>query len=261
MGAWLRHLAREIDTSLLAAEGVAQLGSNPEFQALKVDFLMLRDLAEYHAAKIRAALSLTRHELSGNPDPLSAAHAFALTARERWRALGERGAAAYHPTLEFGAGNGAARRGNWQDRWVELEKDVKRLEEMLHQAGVAPSTEPADLPAPEGFAHPAFACDLPATCAPGQDLRIRLTAGGFGHFRQPLVHYRHANQLEGPFKQAPMEPSGDGYAGCIPGDYITCEWDLLVYFSDLAPGRNPVLLPGIFHPEHLLPYFIVEVVG
>ena len=199
------------------------------------------------------------HELSGNPDPLRAAHAFALAARERWRTLAERGAAAYHPNLEFGAGNGAARRGNWQDRLVELEKDVELLEEMLRQTGVAPSDEPADLPAPEEFVHPAFACDLPATCAPAQDLRTRLTAGGFGHFHQLFIHYRHANQLEGPFQLAHMEPSGDGYTGHIPRDYITSEWDLLVYFSDLEPGRNPLLLPGIFHPEHLLPYFIVEV--
>ena len=142
---------------------------------------------------------------------------------------------------------------------MELEKDVELLEEMLRQTGVAPSDEPADLPAPEEFVHPAFACDLPATCAPAQDLRTRLTAGGFGHFHQLFIHYRHANQLEGPFQLAHMEPSGDGYTGHIPRDYITSEWDLLVYFSDLEPGRNPLLLPGIFHPEHLLPYFIVEV--
>jgi hypothetical protein len=142
-----------------------------------------------------------------------------------------------------------------------VEKDVERLEKMLRQAGVAPAPAPADLPAPEDFAHPAFACDLPASCAPGKELPVHLTPGGFGHLRQPRLHYWHANQLEGPFQLAAMEPSGEGCEGRIPADYIAPEWDLLVYFSDLTPGGNPVLLPGIFHPEHPLPYFIVEVTG
>lgn len=128
---------------------------------------------------------------------------------------------------------------------MEVEKDVEKLENMLMQAGIDPADVPTASPPSEGFCHPSFACDLPATCPPGEELPVVLGADAFEPCDRFLLHYRHANQLEGEFEQAPMVKTGNGFEGCIPGDYVTPEWDLLVYFSAFDRAGQTILVSSI----------------
>ncbi len=73
------------------------------------------------------------------------------------------------------------------------------------------------------------------------------------------MHYRRLNQLDGAFRGTDMTPCPDGYAATIPADAITDEWDMLVYFSANDDRGDPMLHPGIDHPTHDAPYFLIKV--
>jgi hypothetical protein len=93
----------------------------------------------------------------------------------------------------------------------------------------------------------------------GADLTIALRVAPAERVSRLCLHYRHTDQTEGTFRQVAMAAGAEGFEGVIPSAYISAEWDLLVYFSAVGSDGEPVLYPGIYHPQHPLPYFIVEV--
>jgi hypothetical protein len=56
-----------------------------------------------------------------------------------------------------------------------------------------------------------------------------------------------------------MERTGDGYRATVPGEYVTTEWDLLVYVTAVDEAGNGVVAPGLFHPNEPAPYRDVRV--
>jgi hypothetical protein len=102
--------------------------------------------------------------------------------------------------------------------------------------------------------------DAPASCRAGEPLKIALFAPIQDAFRGCVsLRYRHTNQLEGKFLSAPMELRDGAWRGEIPAGYIVPEWDLLVYFDAVSPSGDGIQYPGVWHPQHMLPYHIVEV--
>ncbi|MEF8901195.1 MAG: hypothetical protein V5A25_08240, partial [Halovenus sp.] len=55
-----------------------------------------------------------------------------------------------------------------------------------------------------------------------------------------------------------MAETDGGYSGTIPAEYVTPEWDLLVYLTATRDGDG-LVHPGLFHPEHAMPYYTVAV--
>lgn len=251
----LNHLANGIDQGLdsLAREST-------EVPVLITDCLMLRDLARCHSAKICAALNLARYASTEDRSRLLACYSSAVSAREAWRSLAERGAANYSPHLDFGAGGSTARRGSWGDRLVELDADLRCLEEQLEIRGGAPKTPSDVAPGEAGdLVPPAFSCTPPACSAPRVDLAITLRVALTCRVSRLCMHYRHTDQTEGAFHRTPLEPGPEGFECVVPAAYVDPEWDLLIYFSALGSDGEPVLYPGICHSQHPLPYFSIEV--
>ena len=83
--------------------------------------------------------------------------------------------------------------------------------------------------------------------------------GAIDRFPEGLkLRYRHTNQLEGAFKRLVMKPIDKGYRGLIPGRYIRKEWDVLLYISGVLSPETVLMYPGLYHPVHPLPYFVVR---
>jgi hypothetical protein len=254
---WLQHLAGEIEAGLAEITEEMRLPDQAEFAGAHSDLLMLQDLALYHAAKIRAAVALADFEASQETESLQTAYRYGLLALSSWRSLARRGQENYSDQLQFNAGNGFGRHGTWADRLPEIEQDVTRLEEMLQQVGALPLMGGTRLAEPDRFYSPAFTWSRPETARPGQDYWVEVRLGPLANLRELKLHYRHTNQLAGPFQEATLLPHSDAFRGCVPGAYVDPAWDLLLYFSGLDPAGQPVIWPGLFHPEHALPYFII----
>ena len=267
---WLRMFSSDIRTALDQTDNLGALKGNREYQATRIDLRMLADLADYHAWKIKAAIALEFFNLTHDSTHLPKAHTSALEALERWRSLASRGEAHFHDHLDFSAGAGYGRTGNWKDRLPELEKDVRKLAELLEEAGggivETGQDSPGEVPevesTPPNVNLPSFEANVPAVWKAGEDLVIDVVLGELTSVRQPLnLYYRHVNQLEGAFKVSPMEKRERGYRGVVPGEYILPEWDLMVYFSGVDQKGQPLLYPGLYHAEHPAPYFTIEVVS
>ncbi|MEF8827441.1 MAG: hypothetical protein V5A49_00295 [Haloarcula sp.] len=93
----------------------------------------------------------------------------------------------------------------------------------------------------------------------GEPLDVEFAPGSLPGLKNVTLHYRHTNQLEGAFETVPMERAGDRYRATVPAEYVTPEWDLLVYVSATDEAGNGIVAPGLFHPSESAPYRDVRV--
>lgn len=251
---WFRSFAAETRDALDASHG------NREYASSRADFLMLADLADYHAWKIEAAVAFTSYEERGSQRDLRRAFTAAREALAHWRALAERGAEQYYDALDFSAGAGYERRGSWADRQHEIEKDVAKLAEMLgdEAESVGPAVAAPPLPPPTI----ALSVSVPDTCVAGRDLVLDARVADVPLSPASMtLHYRRMNQMDGAFRTAPMERTDRGFRGIVPGGEIGATFDLLVYFSAIDRQGQPALYPGVYHPDHAAPYFMITTVS
>ncbi len=267
---WFRSCVSEIRRSLDRTDNYKIASESAEYKATRFDLLMLAELADYHAAKIQAALALSLYQKTNEANLLTVALESMERAKKSWEALSERGRAAYHVPLDFAPASGAGRRGHWSDYLPELEKDVSRLRKLLHEADPPQGQGPGNLFEKELEPHriedmaerylSSFKADLPKTCTTAEDLVITVNVGEAASLTGDLtMHYRHTNQTEGPFKVLTMKKTKGGYRGGIPGEYIVPEWDLLVYFSAVNNTGHGLIFPGLYHPDYPAPYHIIKV--
>jgi hypothetical protein len=176
-------------------------------------------------------------------------------ARGHWSDLAEFGRA-YHKNLVFMVGGGNYRTGTWSDYLPEIDADIEKLTEIAEDASSSASLQ---MVKPQ-IAPPAWRDNLPKICKSGQALPVTLEVCAQDSFRGSIkMRYRHTNQLEGAFLSAELVYSNGVWRGEIPGEYITPEWDLLVYFEAVSYEGDGIIYPGLWHPNHALPYHIVRV--
>jgi len=265
---WLQGFAYDVRRAVGRAESNIGKKPTPEFRALRLDLLMLADLAAYHTEKILAAVALGLSSNSKGADRrrylrMSLEHS--VGARAAWIALSELGSGTYHDPLEFNAGQSTARRGQWRDRIPEFDADVSKLEALLSDfcSGDDPHLSAGALTAVGALAGaeslPRLEVEIPSDWTAGRDLAVVVKTGAIDRFPEGLkLRYRHTNQLEGAFKSLVMKPIDKGYRGVIPGRYIRREWDLLLYISGVISPETVLMHPGLYHPVYPLPYFVVR---
>jgi len=292
---WYEAFAADARAAAADAEDAIEVSTDDptgELAATLLDVRMLADLGEYHALKTRAATALCLHERTDAGDAgdevdagdgvdetaeLAAATAYMSRATEAWRSLAERGEGTYHDDLVFAMGPDAADEGNWADRLVEMEADLAELDRRCEAADLDPGAVDSgetddsavaddsgsvvpDLVATESppFAFPTVDLDVPDAAPAGEPVDVRVRTGEMNGFDSMTLYYRHANQAEGPFRSASMDAVDDGFAATIPADYVSAEWDLLVYVGTRDESGNTVLYPGLYHAEYSEPYRVVE---
>lgn len=263
---WYDHLA---DTVRTASQAVRANGVDlpTELESTLLDVNMLADLAEYHAAKTRAAVALELYQRNNEMADLEDAYAYMESATEAWTSLAERGEETYHNDLLFAMGPSSAHNGNWTERLEEeIEADLDALEARLGEAGAETPDEPTEngrlgeLLTGEIASFPTtLTIEVPETHPAGNSLRVTAPSSSLSDLEQVTLHYRHTNQLEGEFKTARMEETSDGYTAKIPGEYLSPEWDLLVYITAIDNSGNGFVVPGLFHPQEPAPYQKIEI--
>ena len=256
----LRDIAANAAKYLAEAES-AGLPDTNEARGAALDVKMLGEFALYHRFKIAAGVYLCLYEESGDKQYLARSLDTMRLAKEKWSVFTELGQK-YHERLVFYVGNhSVCRDGNWKDFYPELDADISKLSEMLG------NDSPVDSRGSDGcccipeanIRQPGWEDDVPYNCAAGQPLSISLYMDGNDAFRGKVnLRYRHTNQLEGKFISLPMELDGDVWQAEIPAEYITPEWDLMVYFEAVGLDGSAMLFPGVWNNDYMLPYHIVE---
>ena len=277
LASWFNRLADNTRVAVDAARSTTADGDQTaEFDTTVLDMQMIAELADYHAEKTRAATALRFYQETDDTADLRDAYTHMRAAIESWSALVDRGEGTYHDDLVFAMGASSAHEGNWADRLEgELLVDLDTLERLLGQVGIDPSAVSGPAERPDGQVEgrlaslsvgdvAAFPSETPEVVVPdvhpvGKDLPVRLTAGPLVQLEDVTLHYRHTDQLKGEFESSDMETVGTEYRGTVPGDYLTGEWDLLVYITATDENGNGVVAPGVFHAEEPAPYLEVVI--
>ena len=254
--AWLVNMSCNTHLYLEQARA-AGLPDTPEGRGLELDLMMLCNLALYHCRKIAAAIEFSRYERTGNKQHISLSYGYMLEAREFWNTLATLGKA-YHKNLVFMVGGGKYRTGTWGDYLPEIDADIEKLKEIYGSEAI--ETSSVKLSGLGQISPPAWKDNLPSSCAANKSLPVTLEVCAQDSFRGNVrIRYRHTNQLEGAFLSAELVYLNGAWHGEIPGEYITPEWDLLVYFEAVSHEGDGIIYPGLWHPNHALPYHIVRV--
>jgi hypothetical protein len=260
---WLHELSGRIRLSLHRLTGIER--GSEAFSSI-IDFSMLADIAEFHAWKIGAAYYLEMFYATSDTAYLAEAYAGMVTAMNYWEQVSTIGNKYYNNDLEFNAGTGTKRHKNWQDRLVvEIRKDVQQLEKLLSEHKLAgqelkPDREYVSL---GGAPKICFIDKVPEVWEAGRELKVELRAQDGSvvtNLEKVYLNYRHTNHIEGEYNHILLERQGISFTGSIPAQYITEDFDLIVYFSAVDKDGNTYIYPGVYHPKEEFPYHVVRIV-
>ena len=255
---WLNELADKVEAEVARVEEFGGNQDNAEYLAMLTDFRMLVEFARYHANKIKSALALAYWRTLGESGYLSDSSLLLEEALRHWKALAEMGLKAYHEDLNFSSAGSKTRCGTWDNLTCEIEADLNTLDQLLkeNQIEKSDSVQYSYLIAEELKMTAVF----PDKATQGQSLKIKVQPVGISGFKTlPVLHYRHVDQTEGLFHTLDMYPDGDGYSAAIPADYITADWDLMLYITLQDASGSCTMFPGIYHPVYPFPYHVIKV--
>lgn len=254
----LRVIEKKALSSLERAEKIG-LPDNWEARGVALDIRMLMSMLRYHTHKVLAALNLSAFKELGRKGALPAAVAEMEKAIQAWQELISLGKGKYHKRLVFGVGGEVYRDGTWADYLPEMEADLACLKKL---ASENPSDADENMkPVAAMITVPSWEDDVEDEAPAGEDLEVSLFADESFDLREGVtLRFRHTNNLEGAFQRVAMEYVGDNvYKAVIPAEYMTPEWDLLIYFEAVTADGNGVRWPGLWNNLDLQPYHIVTV--
>lgn len=257
---WLLALAKETEDTWAKAKQLLPDCQDAEFLAMGVDFSMLCDFARYHAFKMYAALALAHWKQTGQKEWLSDSAQYLNQSISYWEQLAEKGLKYYHDDLNFGSAGSETRKGTWADLTVELKRDEQTLQALLREHQVEVGSEVHKALTSE--VRTQLTAEIPEVAMGRKPLKIKAFVSGVGMMPQQVtLHYRKVNQVEGAFHTISMKHwSGGEYTAEIPAEYITTEWDLMVYVTTREKDGSCLMFPGVYHPTFPYPYQVVETV-
>ena len=255
---WLKGIEARTEQALAAAQTIG-LPENWEARGAVLDINLILTMLRYHTHKLLAAMNLSCFEQFGDAAKLPAAIQELEIAIDYWKSICEQATGKYHGRLTFGVGGFVQRDGFWTDYLPELEADMAKLRELS-------ALNPADAAVPCA-AHPAqiaplpWVDDVPEEHKAGEPLTVTLWTDAATLLRNGVrLRYRHTNMLEGAFTAMSMTKTAGGpWEATIPGEYLTSEWDLLIYFDAINAYGDGLIYPGLWHPQEDQPYYIVRI--
>ncbi len=255
---WLLDLADETENGLKNSAADVSDPKSPEYLAMCTDLTMLVYMARYHAYKMRAALALAKWDLTKDGKWLSDCALLLDEAVGQWNALSSLGLEKYYKDLDFSSAGSKTRRGTWADRTCELEADEKTLSALLSENGVTRAEKLYAEYEPEEAS--VVTADLPDCVQAGKELVVTAYLQGIQESETvPVLHYRHVNQTEGLFHTIPMQWNGTAYCASVPAEYITSDWDLMVYVTVQDKSGTCGMFPGVYHSVYPYPYHVITV--
>ena len=215
------------------------------------DFMMLAQMARYHSSKTQAALYLSMYNAKGDASYAKSSLNIMAQAKEYWQKLCDLGAVyADDLCFQLGTSQHNCLRGHWRDRMPEIERDIAQLEKLCVGASEVKETL---FEAKKTQKNAKTKLIYPKTCKAGQKVVVKLETEEDINGTVTL-HYRHQNLLEGAFKETAMQKDGAAYIAEIPKEYVTQEFDLLVFASISVGEGITEIVPGFWNADEAIPY-------
>lgn len=247
---WLSQICINLKSLLRTTDNN---NGNWEWKGILLDAEMLLELTEFHRHKLLAAIGLSYFLSKADGTYLKASVRKMEEAHQHWKKLSQLGKA-YHDNLLFGAGIDCHRRGNWSDYLPEIEKDILKLKKLADSHG----TSEEELLHNISGKRLLLSDNIPERHKAGKKLEIKVLNAG-DDIDMLYIRYRHTNQLEGCFHKDKMEKAGEKFIYTITGEYLSPEWDLLLYFEAVDENGDGMVFPGIDNMTQKMPYKLITI--
>lgn len=232
--------------------------SKREFLATTTDLRILAHLAEYHAARMRAAVWYNVYLQSEDEYVLDRCLAEESDAIAAWRRIIAAAGDVYPETLRFGVHRVGFSR-HWKEELAELEEGYEALRELPCKARLDAATRNRLLQRIRPPAAPPLSIRLAtaAPATPGEDKVVTAMVEGSPELEWIRLRYRHLTQFED-YRSVDMawDPELEAYRAAIPGDFIVPRWDVMYFVEAVDEHGRGSKAPDL---EEEMPYVIVPV--
>ncbi|TWO34523.1 hypothetical protein E1J38_001325 [Seonamhaeicola sediminis] len=229
-----------------------------EFKTNTIDILVTAALAKYHSYKNKAATDVVFYQETEQHGYLKSSLKSLDNAKDSWKHIINLAGSLYNNSPKFLHDN-----GTWQDRLVEIDKDIAKLKTLLGADSEAINNK-SHWNAFENANNQSqvnFKAVVPSLVPKNKPIQVTLiTDTQLGTSQTPIVHYRVANMAAGKFKKLTMTWNGNNYIANIPSKDLNPEFDLLVYFTSIDNHGHVIMHPRLFHEQQLTPYYIVKII-
>ena len=227
-----------------------------EFITNEIDLKITIALSAYHSYKTKAATDFVFFQETQNKGYLKSSLKNMEEALQKWKDVVALAQKSYYQKPFFLHDN-----GTWEDRLIEIEKDIELLKEMIgdSQSIVVVShwdtfIESNNLPTNK------FEAIVPEKASANVPLKVTLKTGQrLQNNENPIAHYRIADMTSGKFNTINMMWNGSDYEAKIPENQLNTDYDLLVYFTSINNDGHVIIHPGLFHVKYLTPYYVIKI--
>ncbi|HWD91748.1 MAG TPA: hypothetical protein VG938_05290 [Verrucomicrobiae bacterium] len=262
----LEARAQNADRALAEARRKVDDRRGANFRRLAADVMIQNGIGRFFAWKIRAGVLFAVYESTKYRPALEEALKAYHQARSAWAAFAEGARDVYQNDLTFGPEN--FQRGHWLDRLLAIDKDIRKMEELLKSSADVSSTDhhvakkaiaavlhpPRE---PQRKATPDFHSP-PKQFRRGEPVWIEAAPGKSSpELVSVRLHFRHVNQGE-TWRVVEMEASGVNYRVQIGADYANSPYPLQYYFELRDVKRGAWLWPGLPAAGRAQPYFVIR---
>lgn len=253
---WFDDTAEQVLRDVAAAESALGSSNSPEFLATAADLRILARLAQYHAARMKAAVWYNVYLRTEDRVALEHCVARESQAINAWKRIIVSASDIYPETLAFGVHRVGFSR-HWKEELPKLEQGLDQLRALPSRDALAVDVRNRILSCERNSVRSRASVELsrPDAATPGQDLKIQAIVKSRSPVASIRLRYRHLTQFED-YEAAPMafDVAAGAYTAAIPGEFIVPEWDL-IYFVDIIfkDGRG-CCAPDL---EGGMPYVIV----
>jgi hypothetical protein len=259
--AWFATVARQVldDVAAAAATGEQRTGqAKREFLTTTTDLKILAHLAQYHAARMQAAVWYNVYSQSVDEFALDQCLAAESDAIAAWKRIIAAAGDVYPETLKFGV-HRVGFSQHWKEDLAKLEDGYKKLKELPRQTRLDAATRKDLLQRmkPPAGSPLSIHLERATSATPGQDLVITAAVDDSPQLDWIRLRYRHLTQFED-FQSVEMawDPQLKRFRAAIPGDFIVPQWDVMYFVEAVDQQGRGRKAPDL---EKEMPYVIVPV--
>jgi len=257
--AWLAARADQVLYDMTAAQAIDEprdMRAEREFSVALSDLRILANLAQYHAARMPAAIWYNIYLQTKSSFALERCLAGEANAMAAWQRIMTTARGVYPESLWFGS-TGMEFPEHWSQELAALQAGYKELSQLPSQKTMDADARERCVQGIKAHAPLPLFIDLKhaGAATPGRDLVVTASDKGSGPPKAMKLRYRHVTQFED-YKSVDMtwDSQLKRFSAHIPGAFITPQWDLMYFVEALDHKGRSTRVPNW---ESEQPYVIV----
>lgn len=254
---WLEEMARKASANIEKARSVLDANaSKPNFRRIEEDVLILIEMAQFFAAKMRSAVIWKIFMVSGDRKAGEKSVALYQNGRNSWANMAERAKTVYKTDLSYGPS------GHWIDRIPSFDEDIADMKTRIENPKFTNTNLEASVVdrAVQRATSKLERQTVEVGHVPQKSFRrgtpLSISLESPKRPQRVSLYYRHINQSEY-WQSIALKQDGNTYTGEIPKEFTDERFPLQYYFEIATSPSKATLFPSLANNLANVPYFVV----